>query len=176
MSFAIVLITVFHLLCPPPTINQQISFWSWIHNIDPITVEAISETETGDVPEKWEPPSRTYPNTTRETVISKGNYGRLQINCTTWKKNLGITDCKELLNDKNNIRYATYIIKRFKNKFAKRYKGKHSHRWIGHYNSGNILTDRGKRYADKTLKHIGEIKRCQQTKSVLQQKVIPKGY
>jgi len=48
---------------------------------------------------------------------SKGNYGLVQINCTVWKKSLGLNSCAELQDMNTNIDAALIVLGRFRKKY-----------------------------------------------------------
>lgn len=129
MHLVIILLTTLNLNFPL-TIDQKIWFYANLHDVNPITSKAITYAETGNIPEEK-----------RDLIISHGNYGRYQINCSIWKKKLSLKSCKELLTPNVNIKIGNYILGRFKKRFAFRSKCKCSknHHWTAHYNEGIIV-------------------------------------
>jgi len=152
MSFVTTLLLLIYLYIPipQPTIDQQIWFYASLNNVDPKLSLAITRAETGNVPEHL-----------RDTIISRGNYGRYQILASTWKKHLGLKNSRELLNSTTNIRWGNYILGKFQRRFA----GKNGcrcgkkHHWTCHWNSGIVCNKHSEKFSRRVLYHLESIKR-----------------
>lgn len=148
-------VLVVALLASGWTPSPEVEIWATalLHGVDPTVALAIHDTESGDVPES---------GGLREKVVSKGNYGRFQVNCTSWKKKLGLRRCRELLDRHRNIHAGLYVLARFQGKFAHSdghrctCRRRVKHHWSAHYNEGIIVAPggRGERYGRKVASKI----------------------
>ncbi len=115
----------------PPQV--EIVAWSLIRGVDPHVALAVQAAETGGLDE---------PSGSRDRVISKGNYGRFQIRCKTWRQVFGHQDCDELLDRHANIRAGVAVLAYVQAIFnGGRLAGVPT--WVGHYNEGNVVTPGG---------------------------------
>lgn len=109
------------------TPEHELRIWAQVYEVDPDLAVAVSMVESRG----------------KDGLISStGDYGRMQINCVTWRKHLRLRHCRQLLNVHYNAWAGAYILARYQRRF-----GGNAASWVGHYNSGSTLTDRGRRYA-----------------------------
>lgn len=98
-------------------------------------------------------------------VVSKGNYGRFQVNCTVWRKKLGFTGCSELLDRRTNIWAGVWILSRFQHRFATRSgvgcRCGGAHHWVAHYNEGSRVRPggRGESYGRLVLARMRQLEK-----------------
>lgn len=84
-------------------------------------------------------------------VSRTGDYGLLQINCATWKRNLPILSCTELLDRRRNLISGAWILSRC----YRRWGHLPDQAWIGAYNAGSPGSDRARAYRDRVLRAWG---------------------
>lgn len=145
------------LLAWNPSPEEEIILWSRIYQVDPAIALAVHDVESGNGHEQ-----------TRDTLVSKGNYGRFQVRCSTWKKRFGLAHCSELHDRHTNIRIGVRILKIFQTKFARdagqgcRCSTHSTHHWVAHYNAGTIVPPkgRGERYARLVLARARTIRKA----------------
>lgn len=125
--------------------DAEIAFWSIIKGVDPHLAIAVSTAESGNVPEA---------NGVRDRVISLGNYGRFQVQCSSWREKFGVQDCNEFLDHSFNIRAGVAVLS---------YIMAHRHitrrdpvDWVAHYNEGTVISPGGlgERFAKRVQYHL----------------------
>lgn len=124
---------------PPDAISPEVEIvaWSLFYGVNPHIALAVAEVETGHLSDE---------GGRRDRVISRGNYGRFQIRCKTWKRIFQVKDCSAFLDRHLNIRAGVAILAYTKALFARK---NDSLGWVGHYNEGSYVTigGRGERFA-----------------------------
>lgn len=127
------------------TPTQEIVLMSVYKGVNPHLALAVAQTETGNVPEA---------DGRRDAVVSLGNYGRFQVNCTTWQRPLGLDSCDRLKDRHVNIRAGLTILSHVAANHRARLSG--PHRWVAHYNEGVVVQKggRGERYARRVQFHM----------------------
>jgi hypothetical protein len=131
----------------PPEV--EIVAWSLAYGVSPHVALAVAQAETGPLPER---------QGVRDRVISKGNYGRFQIRCRTWKRIFDLSDCRDFLDRHVNIRAGVAVLAYKQALFnGGRIGGPPT--WVGHYNEGVLVTagGNGERF---TRAVIGNIRRA----------------
>jgi len=127
-----------------PVDAEVVAVAAW-YGVDPAVALAVAEVETGNVPAAE-----------RDSVLSLGNAGRLQVNATqTWRV-LGYPDrataLRALRTRHANIRAGVYLLRRWQDRFAAAdgtcLCGAHAGSFAAHFNSGNVVKpgSRGERY------------------------------
>lgn len=131
----------------PLTITDEVRWWAKAYRVNPDLAQAVAIVESGE----------------RDGLVSKtGDYGRMQINCATWRKAFGLEKCSELLQPHLNALLGVKILHRYKKRFAGRdgmscccYAARETpHWWVAHYNSGNRLTSRSLAYQSVVRWHV----------------------
>ena len=132
--------------------EAKIVLWSLYYGVRPSLSLAVQDAETGKVDEE-----------SRDIVVSRGNYGRFQVNCTVWRRELGLGRCDELLDQDTNIRVGIAILARFQRRFKPRWRRGCTcggqHHWVAHYNSGILANPDSERYARKVVRYQRRIAR-----------------
>lgn len=136
-----------------PSPEAEIWASSLVKGVDPTVALAVHDTESGDIPEV---------DDQRDRIVYKGNYGRFQVNCTSWKKKLGLRRCREMLDRHRNIQIGLYVLARFQARFARedghgcKCRRRVKHHWTAHYNEGLVVAPggRGERYGRKVASKI----------------------
>lgn len=136
-----------------PSPEAEIWATSLVKGVNPNVALAVHDTETGDIPEV---------DDQRDRIVSKGNYGRFQVNCTSWKKKLGLRRCRDMLDRHRNIQIGLYVLARFQARFARedghgcKCRRRVKHHWTAHYNEGLVVAPggRGERYGRKVVSKI----------------------
>ena len=135
-----------HLRSPDMlTPEQEITLMAIYKGVNVNLAHAVAKVETGNIPEE---------SGARDKVVSAGNYGRFQINCTTWKKPLKLDSCEDLLERHTNIWAGLTVLSYVSaNRWA---KPKGPHHWVAHYNAGVVVEkgSRGERYANKVASYM----------------------
>ncbi len=122
-----------------PTPEEEVRFWAVLHGVKPEVALAVADVESGRAPE-----SR------RDLVVSRGNYGRFQVRCTTWRAYFGLRDCSDLLDRHRNIRLGVRILRMVQDRFASRdgrgcrCRSGAAHHWTAHYNEGISVMPEGR--------------------------------
>jgi len=116
--------------------ETEIVLVSLVQGVNPHVALAVARAETGNIPEA---------DGRRDRVVSKGNYGRFQVNCRTWKEPLGLESCDELLDRHRNIRAGITILAYVQQRRA--LSMTESPWWVAHYNEGVLVGAAGERYA-----------------------------
>lgn len=132
------------LLARVPADAEVVAVAAW-YGVDPVVALAVAEVETGNVPAAE-----------RDSVLSLGNAGRLQVNATqTWRV-LGYPDrataLRALRTRHANIRAGVYLLRRWQDRFAAAdgtcLCGTHAGSFAAHFNAGYVVApgSRGERY------------------------------
>jgi hypothetical protein len=124
----------------PP--RAEIIAQSLVWGVDPHLALAVSQVESGSVPER---------DSLRDRVVYKGNYGRFQIRCHTWKPVLGLARCEDLFDRHVNIRTGVMVLAYMQAHFGTR---SGEPRWVGHYNEGNVVAEQGRRFASAVMAQL----------------------
>ncbi len=127
-----------------PVDAEVVAVAAW-YGVDPAVALAVAEVETGNVPAAE-----------RDSVVSKGNVGRTQVNATTWRRTFGYSDRRAfvsaLQNRHTNIRAGVSILRYIQDRRAAPdgtcLCGTHAGSWAAHYNAGYVVApgSRGERY------------------------------
>ncbi len=127
------------------TPEQEIVLMAIYKGVNPHLALAVAQTESGRVPEA---------DGERDRVVSLGNYGRFQVNCTTWRRPLGLESCERLQERHTNIWAGVTVLSYVSAHRWARPSG--PHRWVAHYNEGTVVTEggRGERYARRVEYHM----------------------
>ena len=148
---------------PPPV---KIAGWAVLRGVAPVVALAVSEAETGALPEAK-----------RDRVVSRGNVGRLQINATTWCRRLGFAGkarraacIRSLKVPGFNARTGTGILAGFQAAYAPRGAplvdvagcrcGRaHAGGWTAHWNEGLRVSagGRGERFGLRVQWHVSRL-------------------
>lgn len=143
MTTAATMIAALFLSGWQPSPDVEIAAIAILRGVPPVLALAVSDAETGNIPAR-----------TRDTVISRGNVGRLQIRASTWWKPLGYANrraCIRALQDRHtNIKAGVAILATF----ARRYQAEGLPAIAGHYNAGGTLGEAGTRYAGRVAAHM----------------------
>lgn len=135
----------------PSTVSPEaeIIAVSLIRGVNPHLALAVAHAESGGLPEAGGQRDRAY---------NVGNYGRFQINCTTWKGVFGIRDCKELYDRRTNIRIGVAVLAYVQAVHGWR---RGTPWWVAHYNEGSLLQPGGpgERYARKVVARMRRMER-----------------
>lgn len=120
------------------TPEAEIVWVSMARGVNPHVALAVAQAETGNIPSK---------DGRRDRVVSKGNYGRFQVNCRTWKEPMKLASCEELLDPHFNIRAGIAILAYVQAARGARLDGPTD--WVAHYNEGVLVSSGGpgERYA-----------------------------
>jgi len=127
--------------------RTEIVLVSLLHGVNPHLALAVAEVESGGLPESQ-----------RDRAYYRGNYGRFQINCTTWKGVFGLKDCTELFDRHLNIRAGVAILAHVQAVHGSR-RGQPY--WVAHYNEGWQLQEDGPgvRYARRVVALLRRMER-----------------
>lgn len=132
--------------------EREIAAWSVLRGVPVAVALAVAETETGNVPAHR-----------RDSVVSRGNIGRFQVNATFWCPVLSMprAACVRMLQDRHvNISVGIAILSRMQAKYGHadltRCACGGRHAWVGHYNAGTLVQagSRGERYALKVWRKV----------------------
>jgi hypothetical protein len=118
--------------------ESEIVLVSLARGVNPHVALAVAQAETGNVPERDE---------RRDRVVSKGNYGRFQVNCHTWREPMGLASCDQLLDRHVNIRAGISVLAYVQSARSAHLDGPTD--WVAHYNEGVLVSSGGpgERYA-----------------------------
>ncbi len=136
---ALVLQAALYLVDPSAISPEaEIVLVSVVRGVNPHVALAVAQAESGRIPEA---------SGRRDRVVFKGNYGRFQVNCTTWKQPMGIASCRDLLKRLLNIRAGIAVLA-----YVQSFRRAHlqgSADWVAHYNEGSLVSagGPGERYA-----------------------------
>jgi soluble lytic murein transglycosylase-like protein len=115
----------------------EIAAWAILHGVPADVALAVADQETGSIA-----PAK------RDRVVSRGNYGRFQVNCTTWRKAFGLRTCAELIDRHTNIRIGAAVLAHCKSRWPR------IEDYVAHYNCGSTINAAGRRYAGNVLDRI----------------------
>jgi hypothetical protein len=136
------LLQVLLRLFQPSTMSpeSEIVLVSLARGVNPHLALAIAQAETGNIPER---------EGRRDQIVSKGNYGRFQINCTTWRRPMHLESCKPLLDRHLNIRAGIAVLAYVQAIRSLSLDGPAD--WVAHYNEGVVISagGPGERYAHR---------------------------
>lgn len=133
----------------PP--NFEIEALALAHDVNPALALAVAEQESGNS-DVW----RKGPQAGRHMISRTGDHGRFQINCFYFQKETHLP-CGVLANRHLNMYWGVRKIASIQRK-----RGGHYTRppvWIGHYNSGGLITSRGAQYARQVISRMNRITR-----------------
>ncbi|MBM4395575.1 MAG: hypothetical protein FJ087_07790 [Deltaproteobacteria bacterium] len=138
-------------LWDPSTLSPdaEIVAVSLIRGVNPHLALAVAHAESGGLSEK---------DGSRDRALYLGNYGRFQINCTTWKKVFGLNECRELWDRHLNIRIGIAVLAYVQAMHGWRAGPPY---WVAHYNEGVLLQPDGpgERYARKVVARMRRMER-----------------
>lgn len=134
-----------------PSAEEEVQFWAAVYGVDPAVALAVMQVESGQVRED-----------ARDEAVSRGNYGRFQVRCLSWRRLFGLRDCSELKDRHRNIRLGVRILRMFQDRFAARdgrrcrCRAGAGHHWVAHYNEGVEVRSgaAGERYANRVVRGI----------------------
>jgi hypothetical protein len=110
--------------------------------VDPHLALAVAHVETGGVPPR-----------SRDRAVFKGNYGRFQVSCRTWRKVLGLSDCRDLLDRHVGIRSGVAVLAMVQASWGRTVLD--SPTWVAHWNEGHELAH-GPRLRDDTRESVAD--------------------
>lgn len=139
-----------------PADAEVVAVAAW-YGVDPAVALAVAEAETGNVPA-----------VERDSVLSLGNAGRMQVNATQTFRVLGYPDrataMRALRTRHANIRAGVYLLRRWQDRFAAAdgtcLCGTHAGSFAAHYNSGNVVKpgSRGERYGIRVAMKVRRLR------------------
>lgn len=134
--------TMLLTLVPP---EAEIAAWSMLRGVDYRVALAVHQTETGNVRD-------------RDGVVSRsGDYGRMQINCSTWRRLTGNRDCEALHNRHVNILAGVTLLARWQARCKRRSRvcrRPTGTAWVCHYNGGFRCGPMATTYAAKVERRL----------------------
>jgi hypothetical protein len=131
-----------------PSPRVEIVAWSLYYGVNPNLALAVQDTETGDL---------TEADGTRDRALWKGNFGRFQVNCTTWRATFGIRACSELFDVHANIRAGVAVLAYVRTHYAwgERYcRCGGAHHWVAHYCGGTRVDEAAQKYARSAVRRM----------------------
>jgi len=120
--------------------EAEIVWISLARGVNPHVALAVAQAETGNVSEH---------DDRRDRVVSKGNYGRFQVNCRTWRVPMGLASCDSFMDRHFNIRAGIAVLSYVQSARGATLDGPTD--WVAHYNEGVLISSGGpgERYARK---------------------------
>ena len=112
--------------------EAEIVWVSLARGVNPHVALAVAQAETGNLPEE---------GNRRDRVVSKGNYGRFQVNCHTWREPMGLESCERLLDRHVNIRAGIAVLAYVQAARSAHLDGPTD--WVAHYNEGVLVSSGG---------------------------------